>query len=348
MKDFRVSPLTKALAFLFMSAFSVSVWPTRGQAREPYDLKILTVTSGFSGSTEELALHAAINNKSSWLRASIVEGKDPGYNLIDVIRNPTLRRTALINLPQPVHWEGLKGFPVFRGLDYDFSRIRYLFPEGVYFNALISLDPKIDTFHGLIDKKVAVGRLPSEDSLLSLFYDELGCDCVIRRYMSFADSHRALKDGYLDGIMTEGHLVAPPSHWELSPSGKEIVENRDTHFLSWNSQTLEKMRREKGIPYYPISVPRGTFHRQEKPWIVAAKVSFWAVTPEIPDEVVAEILRAVYEYAKAFDDAGLARIWIPEDILGLMGADREYYHPIAVRCFEEKRLPIGGFKTRSN
>jgi TRAP-type uncharacterized transport system substrate-binding protein len=153
-----------------------------------------------------------------------------------------------------------------------------------------------------------------------------------------------MKDGLLDVVGTGGSLMEPPSRWVLSPFAIEVVETRKAHFISWEAQVLEKMLKDTGNPYYPVTIPPNTFRNQTAPWTVAVKYMPWSVTPEMPDEVVGEIVNVVHKHYKVLGDYTPAGKFVTPQTMGTMGSNLQFYHPVALKFFKEKGIPTGRIK----
>ena len=107
---------------------------------------------------------------------------------------------------------------------------------------------------------------------------------------------------------------------------------------------MDKIRNETGNPYYPNVIPANSFKNQNEPWVVGTKYVKWAATDELPDDVVAEVLRIAYENANVFGEYTKAGKIISEQTMGMMGEKLQYYHPIAKKLCEEKGVPMGIIK----
>ena len=141
------------ITLIFMTTVVGSV-----NAREPYNIKIFTIRAGTSSYIQAVALQEIINKNSEWVKASVVEGKAPGYNLKRVVSAPNFRKSVICHLPGTAHWEALNGLPLFAKMDYDFKKIRYLFPVGFIGNAMLSLDPDITALEDLKGKKLSLAQ----------------------------------------------------------------------------------------------------------------------------------------------------------------------------------------------
>ena len=333
----------------FFSLFSVIAFHGVAGAREPYPIKIFTIRAGTSSYIQAVALQDIINKNSTWVKASVVEGKAPGYNLKRVVSDPKLRKTTIFHLPGTTHWEALERLPLFADVDYDFNRIRYLLPVGFIAVAMISLDPKIATLADLKGKTIIIGPRPARDSWQDFAFAMIEAagvsrDDVKREYMSYTPAHNALKDGLVDAVGTGASLFEMPNKWVLSPFAIEVVNTRKVSFMSMDAKIMDKIRNETGNPYYPNVIPANSFKNQNEPWVVGTKYVKWAATDELPDDVVAEVLRIAYENANVFGEYTKAGKIISEQTMGMMGEKLQYYHPIAKKLCEEKGVPMGIIK----
>jgi TRAP-type uncharacterized transport system substrate-binding protein len=64
---------------------------------------------------------------------------------------------------------------------------------------------------------------------------------------------------------------------------------------------------------------------------------------DMPDDVVAEILRVVFENAPKLKEATIAAEIITKDTLASLSMPESGYHPAAVKFFKSKGIKITGF-----
>ena len=338
----------KVWMILFLAIFLTGLTSTQVLAHEPYTIKIMTLQAGSSTYIQGVAFTDIINKNSKWLKAVLVEGKTSGYNLKMLVSDPDLRKTTFVHLPEPTLWEAKQGMPLYKGVKYDFDKVRYVFFIGVILNAPITLNPDIKTLADLKGKRVVVGFRPTSDAPQELFYYSLKAaglskDDIKPQYMSYNASHDALKDGLVDVVQTGGSLMEYPNKWVLSPFAIQVVDTKHTYFISYDPHVIDKMRAETGNPFYPMVVPANSFRNQKDPWIISAKYMGWAVTTEMADDVVEEVLRLVYDHCEVFGEYVAAGKMVTQKTLGMMGSDLKHYHPVALKFYKEKNVPVGQF-----
>ncbi|MBW1997846.1 MAG: TAXI family TRAP transporter solute-binding subunit [Deltaproteobacteria bacterium] len=337
-----VHRISVVLSLLIVFFFVVSV--NGAYARKPYKIKVLTPPAFMATYAIGVGLADVINKNSTWLKATVVEGKSPTENTKRVVAKKKLRKTVIWSITEPTHYEALSGFPIFKGINYDFTRIKYVFPISVILNALITLDPKIKTLADLKGKRICVINRPTRTAWSDMaFYclEAAGVsrDDVKMEYMHYKPAHTAMMDGLLDVVGSGGAMMGP-NKWVLSPFAVEVVDTRKTYFINWDAKVLERMYKETGNPYYPLTIPANTFRNQVNPWVIAAKYYAWSVTDEMPDYVVEEILRVVWENLDKFGEYHPMGKFLSPKTMGIMG-NTKFYHPLAVKILKEKGSPMG-------
>jgi len=141
-----------------------------------------------------------------------------------------------------------------------------------------------------------------------------------------------------------GAMMGLPDKWVLSPFAVEVVDTRKTYFVDFDDKVLEEMYGETGNPYYPKTIPTNSFRNQTEPWHIAAKYMAWSVTDEMPDHVVAEILRVVWENMDRFGEYHPMGKFLAPETMGIMGKNIQFYHPEALKLLKAKGSPLGVLK----
>jgi len=347
-KDILIKRGKMVTVLVVMTIFFLVVCVNMASAQKPYQIKIFTPPAVMATYAIGVGMAELINKHSTWLKATIVEGKSPTENLKRVVANPKFRKTVICAITEPTHHEALKNFPIFKTIKYDFNGIRYVFPVSIVLNALITLDPKIKTLKDVKGKRICIINRPTRTAMSDMAYYCLKAAGVSQKdmkveYMSYKPAHTALMDRLLDVAETAGVMIGP-HRYVLSPFVVEVIDTRKTYFLDYDSKVLERMFKETGNPYYPLTIPANTFRNQIKPWNIAAMYVTWAVTDEMPDYVVGEILRVVWENLDKFGNYHPMGKFLSPKTMGIMGKNLNFYHPEALKILKKEGSPTGALK----
>ncbi|MDD2453053.1 MAG: TAXI family TRAP transporter solute-binding subunit [Synergistaceae bacterium] len=298
--------------------------------------KFVTIVTGSTGGTYYpigtiLANHfnAALMDKGYKWSAQSSGGTVENLDMMQ--RNEAEMAIAMANLTGfaytgTVRYEGKK-----------IENLRYvmgLWPDVTQF--VVSGSSGIKTWADLKGKKVAVGPAASgtefSSHVLLKALAGLTFDDIKAEYVGYSEAAQALQNGQLDAFNAEaGVPVAAVA--ELYAGRQEV------NMLEFSPEDLAKVKKE--APFYAaVLIPAGTYPKQEKDLHVAGIKSALLVGKDVPEEIVYEMLKIIYNKEEDLkkEHAAFTKVDFKNPVDGLYGAP---LHPGAVKFFREigKEIP---------
>lgn len=179
----------------------------------------------------------------------------------------------------------LQGYSVLGSVYYEVCQI------------VVSDSAGIETVSDLAGKKVSLGDIGSgvnsnADQILGAY--GITSDDVTTQYLGFGDSADAIKDGQLDAaFVTAG---AP------TPAVMELASTNNISVLNVEGAEIDAMMAE--YPYYAyFTIPAGTYSGQDEDITTVAVKATIIVSDTLPDEVVYEMTKSLFENQAALEIA---------------------------------------------
>lgn len=330
----------------FLMAFSIAgSTPAAEKQHEPFELTISTLPAGFATYTIGVALADQINKHSKWLKAVHIEGRGPAEHMKYLVRNPDKRKGYLFFNTTWDWWEAKQGIGPYKQFPFDYSQFRFIFLTGVAADGLCTTNPRIKTLKDLAGKRVIFDSGPGKGRQIVyqgiLRAAGVPVDSIRYQYAAGKAAADTLKDGLVDVIYSGSVLKRLPSTWVDSPFQKELVATKDTYFIPFDRPSVEKFKEKSGHPVGLAEVPPGMLGPlQKEPVGVLVKPLGFAAHLDMPDDVVTEILRVVYENADKLKEYTPMADIITKETLASLGVSEGAYHPAAVRFFASKGIKI--------
>lgn len=233
----------------------------------------------------------------------------------------------------------LTGFAYTGTVRYEGKRIenlRYvmgLWPDVTQF--VVREDAKISTWKDLKGKKVAVGPAASGTEFSSRVILKavagLTFDDIVPERVGYTEASQALQNGQIHAFNAEAGV----------PVGavSELLAGRTkVKFLEFSDEDLQRLRKE-GPYYYRVVVPAGTYPKQDKPLNLAGIKSALIVDKSVPDQVVYDMLKVIYDNKDRMvkEHGAFAKIDYEKPLDGLFGAP---LHPGAIKFFMDRGIKI--------
>ncbi|EHM10540.1 TRAP transporter solute receptor, TAXI family [Thermanaerovibrio velox DSM 12556] len=233
----------------------------------------------------------------------------------------------------------LTGFAYTGTVRYEGKRIenvRYvmgLWPDVTQF--VVRADSKISTWKDLKGKKIAVGPAASGTEFSSrVLLKALGgleFSDIIPERVGYTEASQALQNGQLDGFNAEAGI----------PTGAvaELLASRTkVKFLEFSDEDMQKLRKDAPF-YYRVVVPANTYPKQDKPLMLAGVKSALIVDKSVPDQVVYDMLKVIYDNKDKMqkEHAAFTKIDYEKPLDGLFGAP---LHPGAIKFFMDRGVKI--------
>lgn len=215
-----------------------------------------------------------------------------------------------------------------------------LWGQGKYF---VSLDPKIKTPADLKGKRIALGlRTQSDFGFFATLILADGYGITPKnsdiRYVNPGAAIQQLIDGNADAAVaafgTDPHykewLVGGPLR-QLEASGRPI------NYIGVDQAAIDKVNKKWNAGLLTTTVPAHTLPRQEKPFMSALNRGYMAASPELPDDVAYNLVKAVVKYGPEM--AKVNALWklLTPDMM-MDGLSEENVHPGAKKAYVELGL----------
>lgn len=205
-----------------------------------------------------------------------------------------------------------------------------LYPETVQF--VVRADSDIKSLEDLKGKKVAIGAPGSGTAVAAeQVLKAAGVwDSIEKVNQKFSEAAQSLKLGQVDAAVIVSGIP--------TPAVNQIAVQTPVRVLPISDDILNKLKGEGYIFYVRQMVPKGTYNGVDADTPTVAVKAMLAVSADLPDDVVYEMtkilyehvedLRAVHQKAKLISlDTALDGMSIP-------------LHPGAIKYYEEKGLTI--------
>lgn len=315
--------------------------PTLGD--EPYELTIWVGGQGSSSYALGVGTSEIINKNHPWVRVRAIEQNGP-EGMLTYESQPDQRPFTLLSGNQNdigVYVGGLA--PLSGPIDPPLALFNYAPNSSV---GVICADPDIKEIKDLAGKKVALGTPGSSIYLLieALSKAEgIWEDIDLQTVASSTQQRAAYVDGRID-CTTIGII----DQWTTS-NGAEPMQTRGAYLLNHGDDALfAKAREQSGIPMVPNAVCPGAFKEplglSYDP--VAAKVNYVAYTPgylaapQVPEEVVFQLMQTIYDHRFEYKEFHRNGVFL-EDQMANMVVGQEFFHPGAVRLYEQEGIEYG-------
>ena len=327
----------------------VPVSATTTPTYKPFEITIHTLAAGTTAYIMGVGLSQIINKRSTWLKAKAIE--PAGIPIKHIARmKPEERAHHLFFLPTEYHFDMLNHRGAFADMkDFDFSIFRQVLLCSYVGMGFCTTNSKIKSIADLKGKRIANSE-PPKTGAMPYFFDRLLARYGITpensriEYMNFAAIANALRDGLIDAGRFGTTLMELPNKHVPTVYTLELIKTRDTYFLQIPKEDVLALRKEIGIRYEPFLIPAKMLgpKQTEDLWLVG-KYTGWGAALDVPDHVITEVLRCVYEgYAEFGTLLPQGKIITPQT-LATFDQPEERIHPAAVKFFKEKGIPITGF-----
>ncbi|MDP2647440.1 MAG: TAXI family TRAP transporter solute-binding subunit [Desulfobacterales bacterium] len=319
----------------FMPAFA------QQKPHEKREIKILTFNVGSSTYVLGIALADLINKNSTWLKASAMESQGVNVNAKILALEPENRKNTLIWTSQTTLWM-LKNKQI-QGVDIPYDSIKAVSMFGRSGNSFVSLDPNIKTVNDLAGKTVALAPkgIWGMSTFHSIMFNRLGIKANFK-YMGFDAGMSALKDGLVDAAIA-GTIMVKPDKWAPNPGLQALIATNKPSFISYDKDRATAALQKWGAPMMLWEIPpKQMGPTQTETWITTGLGLLWGADIEMPNDIVYEISRIIYENTEKFSGYHVTGRAITKETMALVETtDRSKVHPGALKFYDEKGLGIG-------
>lgn len=305
---------------------------------DEYSIEIYTYYAGTTTYVIGAGLAELINENSEWLRATALEAPGAPTNKMMLKMDEDMRDKAFV---QGFVYHALIGAPPFEEPYYD---LREVTSYGVSVNFFMTNNPDIRTIEDLDGKRVAVGTRPHVAQVdMPLLYLEMAGVSVTPEYLGHADGAEEMRDGNVDALFSGGLVTA--SDFETVapvPVLAELLAMEDMYFISLDEELHNAALAELGMPLVPgpITIPPYGFHEsQDYPVIGRGEAISWIAHKDMPDYVVKEFLRIIYENTERFAELVPAGAYVSPDTMSHVGLP-EHMHEAAIEFYRDNGIYI--------
>ena len=311
---------------------------------ETYEIEIYGGKAGMSAYVAAIALAELINENSTWLKAIAIETPNLTASFNMLMNEPDRRADTLIISVHQFHLLASKGEEPFTE---KYDGLRFISTTGYTTMGFITLDPDIKTVDDLKGKRVSIGD-KSSVTRVAAFHAILGSagilDEVELEYLGSGDGVNALRDGLIDATLVVVILMNPPDEYAPMPYMSEIMATKSVYFVSMDSEDISYMIDLLGPMQLEHVIPAGSLgETQTEPWVTTGAPYGWAADKEMPDDVVYEICRIIYENSDQFADYSPALACISQETMVCWGLPEADMHPGALKFFEDYGVELGSY-----
>jgi TRAP transporter TAXI family solute receptor len=295
------------------------------------DINIATATTGGAYYPIGNAIAQLWNEKVPGVHASAQATNGTPHNL-----QLMARKEAEVAIAQTgVVWQALNGVDTYQaqGRQTYFAAMTYLYPNVMQW--VVRPEAKIATLADLKGKKLVPGPQNSATEINSReMLALLGLDYRTRKdikvdYLDYNQAAEQLKNKQADAIMIAGGV---PTAAVL-----DVMTSGEGKLLGLGDDYITKLR-NKHPWYFPFTIPAASYRGQPQDVKTVAVANILIVRKDLPDQLVHDLLAAMYSNAKTLAEAHAAmKAFKPEDALkGITGVVD--LHPGAKKFFEEQGL----------
>ncbi|MFC1993484.1 TAXI family TRAP transporter solute-binding subunit [Chloroflexota bacterium] len=309
-----------------------------------YEIEIYGGKVGMSSYIAAIALAELINENSSWLRATSIESPSLIGNTKLLVTEPQRRKNTLIMTNPKYVWQAREGMEPFLG---KYDKLRFIATTGFFVAGFVTLDPDIRTVADFRDKKVAIDERSSVPRVTMYKYilESAGIwDEVDLQYLGIQAGANALRDGLIDVTIGAASLMSLTNEYTPVPFLAELISTKTVYYISMDSKDITYMSQKMGPVEIESVIPAGNLGpSQTEPWTVTGTVAGWAADSEMPDDVVYEVCRIIYENADKFKEYSVALTMVSQETMANWGLPEADIHPGALKLYKEKGLEIGSY-----
>jgi hypothetical protein len=288
------------------------------------------------------ALSDLINKNSTWLKATVVEGKGSGPNMRWLAAHPEAVNTTITMANQYAQIQAERGEPPW---EKPYAGSRFLAVAADAITMMVTLDKNIKTWDDLAGKRVALfmkGTIVPNTAQYILDYGHGIWDKVKPQYMHWGPTADGLIDGTLDaGIMTCS-VITPEGDWAPAPPLDKLMRTKPTYFVSLDKEKVAIASQKSGWPLIVTDLkPKAIGVSDAQAFNGLSTYNSYFVDVNMDDKIVNEILRIMYDNAEKFGEYDARAKRIAKTTLAAAKVDRSKFHPAAVKFYEGKGIKVG-------
>ena len=311
---------------------------------EKHKVEISGLWAGTNPYSVAVAWAKLINENSQLVEAIAREGRGPAVDMKSIIMDPKKGKNMVFFFVEDEMWgakEGFEGWAEFKD-KYDFTDFRHLALIGFTSDVLLTTKANIKTMKDLNRKSVVISNV-SATSAKAVGFDrtfELGGVKPKYEYLGMKAMVDSMRDGLVD-VIHGGINALGPGKFAPSPYLNELFATRNVYPVSLDRDAAEAMKKETGHPGIVVTFPpKAISEHQEGPVVALGKSMTWGSHMDLPDEVVAEILRIYLEHISSFGEIAPGARILNKDSIAAIGVPESRYHPAASRFFQENGIKI--------
>jgi uncharacterized protein len=314
----------------------------------PYEIELPSGKFGGFAYINGTGLADVINKNSKWLKATNLEVPGGIENIKKDYDSAEKKAHSVRVASGTVFWNAIAGAAPFT---QKYSP-KSIFTFNVPINYFATMDASIKKIEDLAGKKVMVGGRGSSQMSDVMFILQ---DCysvwdkVDQQYLDFTSAKDNFMDGLLPAIIGSGGWEGG-SKFSLRPDMIEIVRVKGdkVYFVGQTAESVAAGAKKRGWPVAALKIPAKSLTETlpvTDMYTFAGQLG-WFAYPEVPEDVVYEICRVVYENRDTFGklDSSFKMMSDPQGLAFMAAANESEVHPGALKFYKEKSLKlfIGG------
>lgn len=310
-------------------------------------VKIQLITSPMGTGAYFLGFKLAeiVNKTHPWLRLEAVEGMGSATNVQMVMRDPSMKKTTIMNSTNLSADFARRGLPPFKKPYKQVmgTRLQVAFGQYNMLCPFITTNPKIKTIWDLAGKKVVLAsRGMAAGYVNSYILEKHGLFKKIKpQYMGYRPSANALGDGLVDAVVAMV-LLQSPGVYSVIGAFTQLLATKDVYLVhGGDAKTMLQVGKEKGIEVVPVNLS-GKFDGREisEPMTTFYQGVAWLVDETMDEEVVYEVDKVLYDHINEIRAVHPSMRAMTRASLGNVSSG-QYFHRGAKKFFKEVGVKIG-------
>ncbi|MEO0249280.1 MAG: TAXI family TRAP transporter solute-binding subunit [candidate division WOR-3 bacterium] len=319
--------------------------PVSAAERPKTKIRLLTTAMGTGAYFLAFKLAEIVNKKSTWLQLEPVEAGGSAANIQMVMRDPSIKKTTIINSTNLSTDFARRALPPFTksykevmgtDLQVAFGQYNMLCP-------FITTDPKMRTINDLAGKKAVLASKGMAAGYVNQYIlEKHGLWSKIKpQYMDYAPSANALRDGLVDAVVA---MVTLSKSGEYSVIGAftELLATKDVYLVhGGDASIMEQVGKEKGIEVVPVHMS-GKFDNRPIPTPMTTFYQgvAWVVDETVDEAVVYEVTKLLYENIDEIRAVHPSMNVMTRAVLANVSSEANF-HRGARKFFKEAGVKIG-------